>query len=188
MDDTVLKARGYRSIIAAALRQYKSHFWAMLKALWPWLLASALLYTAVLMLTVYEAYFFVPLAIIAELFEVLVLWLMATRWLTRRPVKEVFRLIGRHWILLFFVALGCCLILKPLTDIITLPAIILALAQWNAMDSLLMGDAPSMPSYVVYLAAATWLITLFISITFRLLILYIGYYAWGSAEAKRRKL
>ncbi len=186
-EDIVLKMRSYRSILAAALHLYKSKFMAMLKSQWLWLLITTLIYTGVIMLTIYDAYFFITGAIIAGVFE-LVLWFMTTRWLAQRTVKDTLRLVGRHWILLFFVALGCLLILLPLSAIINLPAIILGLAEWNSEISVEMGDKLTMPNYVFYLAIASWLITIALGASLRLLTVFVGYYAWGSAEAKRRKL
>ncbi len=186
-EDVVLKVRSYRRILAAALHLYKSKFMAMLKSQWLWLLITTILYTGVIMLTVYDAYFFIPAAIVAVLFE-MVLWLMTTRWLSQRSVKNALRLVGHHWILLFFVAIGCLIILLPLSAIINLPAIILGLAEWNSEISVEMGDKLTMPKYVFYLALASWIITIALGATLRMLTVFVGYYAWGSAEAKKRKL
>ncbi len=185
-EEILLKVRSSRSIIAAGFHLYVNKFIAMLKAQWVHLLDTTAVYAAVIMLTVYGLYFFVPLAAVAVLLE-MVLWLMTARWLTQRPVRQLLQAACRHWFRLVLVVVAGIVLLLPLCLLAALPAIVLALAEWNSQDGILMGDAPSMPSYVLYLSAVTWGFAAFTGLCLRLLIVYIAYFSWGSAEARQRE-
>lgn len=185
-EDTLMKVRSFRSILAAAFRLYTSKFFAMLKSQWLHLLDTSIVTAAVAMLIVYDLYFFLPLAAVAILLEIF-LWLMTARWLTQRPLRSLLRIAKRHWLLLIGVVLLGVLILSPLYAFVALPAAILSLAQWESEQALLMGDAQTIPSYVFYLAAATWLITAFLQLCIRLYVVYVAYYACGSSETRQRE-
>ena len=185
-EEILLKVRSSRGILAAGFHLYVDRFISMLKAQWMTMLITTAVYAAVIMLTVYDLYFFVPLAVVAVLLEI-VLWLMTAHWLTRRPIKQLIRAACRHWFRLLLVVVTGIVLLLPFCLLAALPAIVLALAEWNSQDGILMGDAPTMPSYVIYLSALAWSFAAFIGLCLRLLIIYIAYFSWGSAEARQRE-
>ena len=185
-EDTLMKVRSFRSILAAAFRLYCNKFVALLKSQWIHLLDTSIVMAAVAMLIVYDLYFFIPLAAIAVVLEI-VLWLMTARWLTQRPLRSVFRAAKRHWLLLIGLVVLGIIVLSPLYVFVTLPAVILGLAEWESQQALSMGDPLTMPSYAIYLAGVTWFITAFLQICIRLYIVFVAYYACGSAETKRRE-
>ena len=117
----------------------------------------------------------------------LLLWLMVTRQVAQRPLRSIFRSIRRHWLLLTGIAIGGWIALLPVCLLVCLPFIILVFAQWESSTSTLFGDPSGMPSYMPYLMVASWFITTLLQLAVRLFIIYAGYYAWGSAEARKRE-
>ena len=185
-DDILVKSRSYRGVIAAAYRQYTRQFVSMFKAVWIHILDTAVVTAAVGMLTAYGLYFLVPLAVLAVILEI-VLWLMTARWLTKLSIRQLLRLGNRHWLLLIGIALAGIIALLPLCALFSLPLLVLVLAEWESQSSILMGDAQSMPSYMTWLSAAVWVLVAMLQLTARLFIIYVGYYACGSAEARHRE-
>ena len=185
-EDTLMKVRSFRSILAAAFRLYTSRFLALLKSQWIHLLDTSIVTAAVAMFVVYDLYLFIPLAAVAVLLE-LVLWLMTARWLTQRPLRSLFRMAKRHWLLLIGVVLSGVIVLSPLYAFVTLPAAVLTLAEWESQQGVMIGDPQTMPAYSLYLAAVTWLITAFLQLCIRLYIVFVAYYACGSAETRQRE-
>ena len=185
-EETLMKVRSNRSILAASFRLYTKCFWPMLKVVWPWILIAALVTAGVAMMIDYINYVFVPLVIVAVLLE-LALWLRTSCWLTQRPLRTVLRAAGKHWLLLIGMVLLSILLTLPVCAIVSLPAIILMLAEWESQYGISMGDSVSLPTYFIYIAAATWFITALLHLCIRLVTVFFGYYAWGSAETKRRE-
>lgn len=185
-DDILLKVRSGRSITVAALRLFKTKFIPMLKARWLSIVDTAACITAVGMLLMYGLYFFVPLAAFALLLEK-VLWVLVAFWLTDRKAKSWWRSARKHWLLLLGIAIAGVLVTLPLCALVSTPLIILILSEWESQASQTLGDPLGMPSYVIWLAGVVWFITALLCICIRLAIIYVGYFAWGSAEAKRRE-
>jgi hypothetical protein len=184
--DILLKARSGRSILAAAYRLYNATFFRMVKSCWLFFLLPAVVLAATGLLLAYDFYFLIPLAIAALVLELL-LWLMVTRQVAQRPLRSIFRSIRRHWLLLTGIAIGGWIALLPVCLLVCLPLIILVFAQWESSTSTLFGDPSGMPSYMPYLMVASWFITTLLQLAVRLFIIYAGYYAWGSAEARKRE-
>lgn len=185
-DENILKVRGYRSIVAAAFRLYSRRFLPMLKSQWPYLLATALVTVTDNMLTLYQQYLSVPLVLLEGILELL-LWLMTARWLTQRPLRNVVRTAWHHWFVLLWVTFVGSIFLIPLSVVLGLPQIILMLAHADAAQSTMLGDADGMPSSMPYMMAVVNLLTALMLLLLRLILVYVGYYAWGSAEAKKRE-
>ena len=182
--DLLLRVRSSRSIIAAAFRLYTRKFWQMLKSQWPLLALTVVAYAAVAMLVTYEFYFFIPLAIAAVVLELL-LWWKTGSWLAQRPMRRVLRPAFRYWFRLLVNTLAGILLLLPLCAVVMLPACVLTLAQWDSANGMLMGDANTMPSYVVYMAAVVWIVVALVQVCLRLYLVCLAYYTWGAAEARR---
>ena len=185
-EDILMKARSFRSTLAAAFRLYCSRFFPMLKALWIHLLYTSLVYAAVAWLVVYDLYLFIPLAVLAVVLE-MVLWLMLARWLAKRPLRPLLKMAGRHWFLLLGILLGGIIVLSPLCAFVSLPAIVLILAEWESQEAIAIGDPITIPASIPYMVAATCLIGIFLELCIRLFIVYVAYYACGSAETKKRE-
>jgi hypothetical protein len=158
----------------------------MLKALWIPLLCTSIVYTAVAWLVVYDLYLFIPLAVLAVILEV-ALWLMLARWLAKRPLRPLLKIAGRHWLLLLGVLLGGIIVLSPLCAFVSLPAIILILAEWESQEAIAIGDPITIPATIPYMVAVTCFISIFLELCIRLFIVYVAYYACGSAETKKRE-
>ena len=79
------------------------------------------------------------------------------------------------------------LISIPLCLLVSLPLIVLAFAQLESMHSAMLGDPSGMPSHMPFLMSAVLFITTLLLLSIRLFIVYAGYYAWGSAEARQRE-
>ena len=126
-EETPLKVRSYRSVIAAAFQLYNHSILQMLKSVWPWILLTAVLSTATGLLTIIERYLFIPLPILTVLSEMF-LWVMATRWLTKKSLKDIMRKTSLHWLLMLWVVIATLLVLLPLVELVGLPLTILALA------------------------------------------------------------
>lgn len=182
-EDILLKIRSYRSIVNIAFRLYTKSFWQLLRKQWPLLILVAILYWVAVMLTVYDLYVFVPIVILAVIAELL-LWWHTGSWLTQRSMKRMLRPARRHfWRLLACAVIGVIALL-PLCALVSLPPSILVLAEWESQNSQLMGDAPAMPSYVLYLTGATWFVSLLLQVCIRLYLVFVAYYSWGSGEAR----
>jgi len=185
-DDTLFKVRSLRGIVKAAARLYTRRFVPMIKAQWPYITATAVICTAVCMMTVYSLYLLVPLAAVGVLTEV-VLWLMTARWLTERPLRSLWRSARRHWLLLVSVVVAGEVAMVLPCLLVSLPQAVLILAEWESQSSIELGDPANMPAWMPYLMAATGFVTTALQVCLRLYIVYVGYYAWGSAETRRRE-
>ena len=137
--DILLKIRSYRSIIAAAGRLYTSTCWQTLKAVWLYLLLTALTEVAVILLVIYDLYFFVPLAAIALLLELLLWWKTGSS-ITQRPLRALWRPARRHLFLLIGITLLGLIVLLPAEAFIALPALVLTLAEWQSKQGVMLGD------------------------------------------------
>ena len=185
-EEILMKVRSGRGVMAVAFHLYIKRFWAMLKTVWPWLIGVAVVYAAIAMMIDYINYVFVPLVAVAVLLE-LALWVRTSCWLTQRPLSNVLRAAKKHWLLLIGMAVLGTLLTLPVCVVVALPAIILMLAQWESQYGISMGDPISMPTYYIYLAAATWFITALLHVCIRLYTVFLGYYAWGSAETRKQE-
>jgi len=185
-NDVWMKVRSFRSVVSAAYRLYTREWRKMLKAQWIHLLDTAIVTVAAGMLTVYGLYLFIPLVAVAIVLEI-VLWLMEARRLTQRPIRSLFRPACRHWLTLLGVVTGGLLALVLPCAVVSMPLGILIMAEWQSQDSMMLGDPAGMPTYMPYLMAAVWFVTAVLQLVIRIFVVYAGYYAWGSAETKRRE-
>ncbi len=115
--------------------------------------------------------------------------LLQTTWRALKIfVKTVFRLefLGFTFVIL----LANAFVLLCTTLILNLPAIIIALANYEAHHGLLYGDPLGMPDYVEWLTAGVFIIAGFIQIYIRMSFLYPLYYLYGAIatriEGKKR--
>ena len=184
--DILLKARSGRSVLAAAFRLYNATFFRMVKRCWPFFLLPPLMLVVTFLLLGINVYFLIAMLIGALLLELL-LWVMVSRQLVQRPLRNFFRAVGRHWFLLTMVTIGGWIALIPLCLLVSLPLIVLAFAQLESMHSAMLGDPSGMPSHMPFLMSAVLFITTLLLLSIRLFIVYAGYYAWGSAEARQRE-
>ena len=181
-----MKVRSGRGVMAVAFHLYSKRFWTMAKVVWPWLIVAAVIYTGIAMMIDYTNYVLVPLVAAALLAE-LALWTRTSCWLTQRPLRNVLRAAKKHWLLLIGIAVLGTLLTLPVCAVVSLPFIILMLAHWESLYGISMGDPISMPTYYIYIAIATCFITAILHICIRLYILFLGYYAWGSAETRKQE-
>ena len=117
----------------------------------------------------------------------IVTWLLTGRWLAKRTFRKMAGAAKRHWLALTGTTLAVFLTLLPLCVLISMPLIVLILAQWESQSSTLMGDPIGMPSYMPYLIGVVWFLTMFIQICIRLFIVFACYYTYGSAETRRKE-
>ena len=185
-DLTLMKVRSSRSVLSAAFQYYTQSFRQMLKATWIPAVATALASTATGMLLNMELYFLVPLAVISVMLELLT-WFFTARWLARHPMGKLFRPALRHWGVLLGVTICGIILMIPICGIIGIPLLILILAQIDSQTGTMIGDPSGMPSYIPWLTAIVWFIVVLLQVVIRLFIVFLGYYAWGSAEARQRE-
>jgi len=88
----------------------------------------------------------------------------------------------RHWGFIFTVVFVALLVEIVLSLFTSLPASIISLANIQATQSLMMGDPNGMPSYIGWLAAATFLLIGFIQAYVQLSVMFPLYYLYGSIE------
>lgn len=99
----------------------------------------------------------------------------------------MFKAASRHWLLSLGILLIGLLVITPICLFVCLPAIILMVASVQAHIGTLMGDPLGMPSYLSWMAGGTWLLAAFLQIYITLSLLFIGYYAYGSAETQKKE-
>lgn len=93
----------------------------------------------------------------------------------------------RRWGFIFTVAFVVTLVQMVLALVTSLPASILTLANMRSSQSLLLGDPSGMPSYIGWLAAATFLLIGFIQAYVQLSALFPAYYVYGSIEVQEQE-
>ena len=90
----------------------------------------------------------------------------------------------RYWGSTFLVLFVSMLLVMLISTIIMMPAIILSLANAQAHQGLLIGDALGMPNYILPLTFGTLTLTHFIEFYVVLIVLVHFYYIYGSIETK----
>ena len=113
------------------------------------------------------------------------------RWFAKptflRPFRSMLKAAGRHWLLTLGILLVALVVLVPICLFACLPAIILTVAAVQAHIGTLMGDPFGMPTYIEYLAAGTWFLAAFLQVYILMSLLFVGYYAYGSAETQKKE-
>jgi len=117
--------------------------------------------------------------------------LIPAKWFSRpcrlQSLSSLFKASARHWLLSLCILLIGFLVITPICLFVCLPAIILMVASVQAQIGTLMGDPLGMPSYLSWMAGGTWLLAAFLQIYITLSLLFIGYYAYGSAETQKKE-
>jgi hypothetical protein len=113
------------------------------------------------------------------------------RWFAKpvfwRPFRSMLKAAGRHWLLTLGVLLVELVVVVPICLFVCLPVIILTIAAIQAHIGTLMGDPFAMPSYIDWLAAGTWFLAAFLQVYILKSLLFVGYYAYGSAETQKKE-
>ena len=211
-DDTLMKARSYRGVIATGLRVYTASFRKTFRATWIFSLLFAVVTAAIgvlltmRMLPVGLQMAALPqfkwliarehlpmiigfvLLVVVQLVVFVLLVRTAGRKLglfprLRRAVKAALR----HWLLTIGILLAGGIVLIPICLLLGLPVVILTVASTQAQLGTLLGDPLGMPSYLPWLTACIWLLASFLQVYIVLSLLFIGYYAYGSAETQQRE-
>lgn len=210
-ETTLMKERGYRSVITTALHFYTSSFRKIFKATWPFTLAfcliaaitGALLTTYLipvgLQLLILPGYRWMvvqehlPLigGVVLLMVANLALLVMIGRSAGRRlqlfqRMKQAVRAALRHWALTLGILLLGFIVLVPVCLLLSLPVIILTTACIQAQMGTLIGDPLGLPTYFPWMAGATWLLAAFLQVYVLLILLVVGYYAYGSVETRQR--
>jgi len=117
--------------------------------------------------------------------------LMPSKWFGKptrfRALSGMLKAAGRHWLLTLGILLVGFIVITPICLFVGLPVIILLVASIQAQLGTLMGDPLGMPSYLSWMAGGTWLLAAFLIIYIILVILFVGYYAYGSAESQQKE-
>ena len=103
------------------------------------------------------------------------------------PFRYMLKAAGRHWLLTIGILLVGLVVIVPICLFACLPAIILTIAAIQAHVGTLMGDPFGMPTYIEYLAAGTWFLAAFLQVYILMSLLFVGYYAYGSAETQKKE-
>ena len=93
----------------------------------------------------------------------------------------------RRWGFIFIVVLVASIIEVLLMMLLSLPAIILSIANTQSMFGVVMGDPYALPSYMPALAAGTFLIIGFLQAYVMLSVLFPIYYMYGSIDAQEQE-
>ncbi len=113
------------------------------------------------------------------------------KWFSRpcrmKSLSSLMKAASRHWLLTLGILFVGFIVITPICLFVCLPAIILMVASVQAQIGTLMGDPLGMPSYLSWMAGGTWLLAAFLQIYITLSLLFIGYYAYGSAETQQRE-
>ena len=113
------------------------------------------------------------------------------RWFAKpiilRPFRSMLKAAGRHWLLTIGILLVGLVVVVPICLFACLPAIILTVAAIQAHIGTLMGDPFGMPTYIDCLAAGTWFLAAFLQVYILMSLLFVGYYAYGSAETQKKE-
>ncbi len=117
--------------------------------------------------------------------------LIPMKWFSLRckphSLGSMLKAAGRHWLLTLGILIVGFIVITPICLFVCLPAIILMVASVQAHIGTLMGDPLGMPSYLSWMAGGTWLLASFLQIYITLSLLFIGYYAYGSAETQKKE-
>ena len=93
----------------------------------------------------------------------------------------------RRWGFIFIVVLVAVIVEMLLMMLLSLPAIILSIANTQSMIGLAQGDPYVLPSYMPALAAGTFLIIGFLQAYVALSVLFPIYYMYGSIDAQEQE-
>lgn len=102
-------------------------------------------------------------------------------------LRRIVRAALRHWMLTLCLLVGGNILLIPLFLIVGLPALVLLAASVTAQAGTLMGDPLGLPAAMPWLAAVTWLTAAFIGSYLQLSLLFVGYYAYGALETRKKE-
>jgi hypothetical protein len=113
------------------------------------------------------------------------------RWFAKpvfwRPFRSMLKAAGRHWLLTLGILFVELLVVVPICLFVCLPVIILTIAAIQAHIGTIMGDPFAMPSYIEWLVAGTWFLAAFLQVYILKSLLFVGYYAYGSAETQKKE-
>ena len=93
----------------------------------------------------------------------------------------------RRWGFIFIVVLVAVIVELLLLMLLSLPAIILSIANTQSVFGVAMGDPYTLPSYMPALAAGTFLIIGFLQAYVMLSVLFPIYYMYGSIDAQEQE-
>ena len=93
----------------------------------------------------------------------------------------------RRWGFIFIVVLVASIIEVLLMMLLSLPAIILSMANTQSVFGVAMGDPYTLPSYMPALAAGTFLIIGFLQAYVMMSVLFPIYYMYGSIDAQEQE-
>ncbi len=117
--------------------------------------------------------------------------LIPMKWFGRpcktHSLATMFKAASCHWPLTIGILIIGFIVVTPICLFVCLPAIILMVASVQAQIGTLMGDPLGMPSYLHWMAGGTWLLAAFLQIYITISLLFIGYYAYGSAETQKKE-
>lgn len=208
----LMKARGYRGVIATGLHLYATSFRRIFKATWVYTLLFSLVAAAIGVLLTTQllpvglqmaalpqykwllAQEHLPLIIAVSLLFIadcalLVLTYRATgrRLGLFHSLRTALKAALRHWLLTLGIVLAGGVVMLFVCLLCSLPVIILTMASLQAQMGTLIGDPLGMPSYLAVLAGGTWLLTAFLQVYILISLLFVGYYAYGSAETQQQE-
>ena len=207
-----MKSRSYRGVITAGLRLYTGSFRRIFKGTWLFtlifvllaaamgaLLTTRLLPVGLHMLALPEYKWLiaqehlpligiVTLLLVASIVVMVLIWrATGLRMNLFHSMKQMLKGAGRHWLLTLLILVAGVIVLIPVCLFVSMPVIILTTASIQAQAGTLMGDPLGMPSYVMWLAAGTWLLAAFLQVYILLSLLFVGYYAYCSVETQQRE-
>ena len=200
----VLKQHQAMGIISLSTRWFNIDTHVFVRTLKAWLCVSAILLlvgiilggiglAAVKMLSPYTALGCIGIVTLVAVCLLLPLMYIVPRYVLNDGVgfwlqlKAGYPVGMRRWGFIFTVAFVVTLVQMVLGLITSLPASILTLANMSSTQGLLMGDPGGMPSYIGWLAAATFLLIGFIQAFVQLSALFPTYFMYGSIDVQEQE-
>lgn len=195
--DTVIKSRSIASCVTTGYRRFTSCFRRIVRQTWLPAVIFAAVYSAVatwLLLKTESPLLSLTLLYVGGMAAAVVPAVTGFRRVRRKvfadqgqPLMKPFALRARHWGLLTAVVLLTLLISAVMAALLSVPAIIIALANTQANLSTLWGDAYGMPAYMTWLTALVMLLLGFLLAYVILAARFPVYFAYGSATAQEQE-
>lgn len=133
------------------------------------------------------AAFFITLVFAAPLFHVVIKYILTPNAKFWPSAWSSYRDGFRHLGIIITSLIMATLVISLVSAVICLPAIVVAIANFQANLGLLFGDPLGMPSYIVPLTAIAMAFAGFVEVMTRSVVFFITYYIYGSIETQENE-
>ena len=175
------------------VRTIKCWLWVLMIYILVAAIMVGVIYVAIKFLQLYTAIGCIALGALVILCLLLPLTYITMRYILNdgigfwKQLKIGYGVGMRRWGFIFIVVLVAVIVELLLLMLLSLPAIILSIANTQSMFGVAMGDPYALPSYMPALAAGTFLIIGFLQAYVMLSVLFPIYYMYGSIDAQEQE-